>query len=114
MIAVAEFVNTIVAETQPYAGPERRCEPRYNVVMSAPAQPLDDSFHAVGEKFLAITRSLSNGGICFYYTKPIPQKYVAMQLANSSGEIITVVVEIRRCIARGTLFEIAGKFIERL
>jgi hypothetical protein len=114
MPAIAEFVRSIIAHAQPYAGPERRTEPRYNIVMSVPAQPLDDELRSVGQRFLAITRSLSLAGIGFYYTKPITQNYLAMQLAKSSGETMVVVVQVLRCIPRGTLFEIGGKFVDRL
>jgi hypothetical protein len=111
---VNDFMRRLIANAQQYDGPERRGEPRYNLVMSVPTQPLNDDFQASGQRFIGITRSISAGGVAFFYVKPVVERFLAMQFTDPSGSTITAILHVLRCEQRGSLYEIAGKFIGQL
>jgi hypothetical protein len=82
---VDAFMVRLTNGAQKYDGPERRSEPRFAITMSVPTQALDESRCRVGAPFVAITRSISRGGIAFYYTKPIAERFLAMQFRDRDG-----------------------------
>jgi hypothetical protein len=98
----------------PYVGEERRAETRMRITMPVAVVPVDDAFKPVGPPALLITRDISVGGICLLHDEPLQPKYLVVDLpAKDTEESLQLVVEILRCRAVDTLFEIAGRFVMR-
>ena len=109
--AVAEAITKLAGE--PYKGPERRAAPRRSFVAEVPVIPVDDHFRPLGDPFLVLTRDISSRGLSFVHNQAIYTKHLVVELPAGSGKGIQVAVEIVRCRAIGSLYEIGGKFVEK-
>jgi hypothetical protein len=76
------------------------------------AVPIDDQ-EKPGEAFAAITRDISSKGISIYHTRPVHERYLAIQWNVEEGEQLRVLVNVVRCRPVGRFYEIGGMFITK-
>ena len=112
---LVRFVQRLTADAPQYEGPERRSEPRWGVVMLVPAVPVDAQLNPAGEESIGISRDLSMQGMSLYFFTPIPVKsLLAVELRAPDGNTIQAVLEVLRCRADGSAFDIGGRFLVKL
>jgi hypothetical protein len=108
---VGEFVNRLIHDRTHYRGPERRRCPRYPLVESVSAIPLDDQLQPTGPPFDAVTRNVSACGVSIISHTRCEKKYLSLLLVNSSSDYLEVVIRVVRFRAVGPMYEYAGPFI---
>jgi hypothetical protein len=107
---VVNFVRRVIRGEKFYAGPERRANLRYPITMPVRVAPLTDALQPCGQAFLAVTRDISVGGLCFYHTQPIKQRFLQVEMTSPTREQLTVVLEVKRLRQAGPFYEVAGNF----
>ena len=100
------FVQQVIRHSQS----DRRAIPRCPVSILVTATPLNDAQQPAGEPFMAVTRDISLQGICLHHVRPVDCHYLQLELGDSGDGQLTV-MEVLRCRAVGSFFEIAGRFV---
>jgi c-di-GMP-binding flagellar brake protein YcgR len=112
---IAAFVSTMTSRLIPNTiNRERRSEPRYTISAIIEAQPVDDEFQPTGERFKAVTRDISAGGISFTHNRLVETKHLAVRLTNPVGEQLQTVMQILRCQRHNRTWDIAGTFVTKV
>jgi len=93
-----------------HARSDRRALPRCPVSIPVKATPLNDQQQPAGEMFTAVTRDISLQGICIHHVRPVECRYLQLSLGDVGDNQLTV-MEVLRCRAVGSFFEIAGRFV---
>lgn len=101
-----QFVQQVIRN----ARSDRRAIPRCPVSILVKATPLNDQQQPAGEPFTAVTRDISLQGICMHHVAPVQCRYLQLELGDSGNSQLTV-MEVLRCRAVGSFFEIAGRFV---
>ena len=90
---------------------ERRAFPRYAISLGVICCPLDEQFERVGDPFEAVTRDLSESGVSLVYDIPIEPGNLSMTFNDGHGDLVEMHVRIVRCEPHGSLYLVAGEFV---
>jgi hypothetical protein len=107
--AVIEHVRRLLESHEPIA--ERREAPRLSVTFAARAIALDRAMQPTGNEFVVIVRNISETGLGLLSMMPVDSRYLAVEMATESGELLLVAIEVLRCQAIGPCFDIGGPYV---
>lgn len=93
-------------------GRERRRHARRPISVQVPAVRLNDAGLPFGETFTMVSRDLSESGIAIFHPSPLEGR-LAIKIELAEGPV-QITMRIVRCKKVGTLYHIAGEFLERL
>jgi hypothetical protein len=99
-------------ENQISHNPERRRYPRYPLVADVMVIPIDADFRPIAAPFIACTRNISTGGICFYHCSRAPSEFLYLELDDEGLPPMQAVMTILRQTPVDRFWEIAGQFYE--
>jgi hypothetical protein len=117
---ITDYVEHLIAQLASrglyYRGPDRRSEERHRVSLPVMAAPLDLQLKPIGERFVATTRDISNGGIAIVHSAFIDSdcRFFAVELHDSEHKYLQAAVEILRRNSLGPFFEVAGRFVTKV
>ncbi len=112
---LVQFVQRVIQGAPMYAGPERRMDPRWLVVMPLPAVRLDGRLQPCGEPFVAISRDVSTTGMGLFHSQGVPLKsLLAVELRTPEGEVMQAVLEVLHCRPDSGEFAIGGAFLAKV
>ncbi len=70
----ANFIRLVIREDRDCVWADRRASPRYTIALPVTATALDVQYRPMGKTFLAVTRDISEIGLCIYHREPIAAK----------------------------------------
>ncbi|WP_254510683.1 PilZ domain-containing protein [Anatilimnocola floriformis] len=93
----------------------RRNSPRNPAHLVVAVQPVNGQREAMGARLDAVSIDLSRGGLCLMSDHPLLSDLAIVDLlAADSDQIIRLLAERIRCRRKGSMFEIAVRFVEKL
>ena len=92
---------------------EARVQPRTKLTTEIAVRASNGRGSIFGAPFNAITTDISPSGIGFLHTTAVSDKFLAITMGQN-GRRAYVLVEVVRCRAVGSLYEIGAKFIRPL
>ena len=97
------------------SSPNRRASERHPAPLVVSIQPLTANRKPVGQPLAAISRDLSQSGLCFLSDHPLLSDLAEVEIqAASSEQSVHLLAERIRCRRFGGMFEIAVRFVEKL
>jgi len=93
---------------------ERRREHRYPYPCLLPLTPVAaDGITPAGESVVVVGKHLSERGLSFYHTSPIPHRRVIASLETTHGTWVGFLVDLTWCrFTRHRWYESGGKFLQ--
>jgi hypothetical protein len=110
--AIAQFVKKVVSGMK--AERERRGNLRYPLAVPVVALPMDQRLRPVDEPFAAMTRNISQSGLCLVHTRAVRAELLAVELSSLKRDTMQMVMRILRCRVTNRFYEIAGAFLVRM
>jgi len=111
-----EYVQRLVSSLagDAYKGPERRKDKRYRMSVPVVAVPLGLDFGVAREPVRMTTMNVSLGGAALIHTRYTDAPYFALDFAIAGLDHAQVMLEVLRVRNFGPVYEVAGRFINRL
>lgn len=112
--SVRRFVERLTQQAEPTVGFERRKNARFRVAKPILVVPVNENNKPIGPPFQAMTRDLSSAGVSFIHTRSTTARRMVAELTCPRGETKQLAMEVLRCRPWSHLYEIAGRWIEKL
>jgi hypothetical protein len=108
---VVAFVRRLIDGYQSHAGPERRSTPRHQIGLPVTVQPLDSSFHPIGEAFIAHTKDVSGGGVGLLHGEFVTAHFLQIEFTTSDHEQMALLARVKHCTPHGQAYHIGARFV---
>ncbi len=111
--ALLAFVRRQVYRDEPFAGPERRTEPRHLLVMPVVVQAVDEQIAPLGKPQAMVIRNFSKSGAELVHEFPFEHRRIVIQLTYpEEGKFLAA--EVRWSKPLGPFYHLGCEIVARL
>ena len=106
---LVEFIQN--AAIDPFAGDERRSQPRYPLALPVQARPVDHAGKLAGAAVAGVTRDVSMAGISVLLVAPTRAEHLLLEMTDNARQPVHAILEVLRERPLGPFWEVAGQFL---